>query len=91
MIRVTDSHTAARTQPRSQVEGKQRVQADSERMAVAVWLSKPRVGGLSVADAEDIRIAVLQPEDGARRGHAAATRTKRKYKVAARNDRRSGE
>jgi hypothetical protein len=48
---------------------------------------KPRGGGLSVADTEDKRIALLQ--DGARRGHA--TRTTRKHKAAARNACCSGE
>jgi hypothetical protein len=40
---------------------------------------RPRVGGLSVADTEDRRIAVLQ--DRARRDHAI--RTKRKHKAVA--------
>jgi len=51
---------------------------------LSAWLwqfgrGKPSVGGLSVADTEDRRIAVMQ--DVARRGHA--TRTKRKHKAAA--------
>jgi hypothetical protein len=49
---------------------------------------KPRVGGLSVADTEDRRIAVQCYRMG-QRGHA--TRTKRKHKAAARNARCSGE
>jgi hypothetical protein len=55
-INLSYSHTAARTQPRSQAGGvpeKQRVRA--ERMAVAAEFGrgKPCVGGLSVADTED--------------------------------------
>ena len=50
---------------------------------VNIWLwqfgrGRPRLGGLSVGDTEERRIAVMQ--DGARRGHA--TRTKRKLKAA---------
>ena len=52
---------------------------------VNIWLWQfglggPRLGGLSVGDTEERRIAVMQ--DGARRGHA--TRTKRKLKAAGR-------
>ena len=47
---------------------------------------KPRLGGLSVTEAEERRIAVLQ--DGAKRGHA--TQTKRKHQPAARKARWQG-
>jgi uncharacterized small protein (DUF1192 family) len=48
---------------------------------------KPHLGGLSVTETEDRRVAVLQ--DGAKRGHA--TLTQRKLKAAARKARCSGE